>query len=523
VSSSDRALYAWQPKARYAAYRGWELVTGETREVPDAGEILDRMSDAFLALDEDWRFSYLNERARDLICEAAGIEATVAELRGRHIWNVVPAAEDTIFAEQYERAAETGESVSFKAEYGPIDTWFEVRVYPSESGLSVYLRDISDRKRREERRERDRQALQSLYRIAADAERSFDEKVDDVLELGCDYLDVPFGMVNELTDEGQTVAYAHGTPAGLRPGESMPRDEAYCKETVETDDLLAIVDAVEEGWGDDPAYAKHGLGCYIGGRIEVDDDVDRTLCFAGPSPRESSFTPTEETVMELLTQWLTYEFSRRTDRRELERKNERLENFASVVSHDLRNPLAIAKGRLGFLDEDAPTEHVSVVADALDRMESLIDDLSTLARQGEIIDERRAVDLSTVVSDAWGAVPTPEATLDRQGDLTLHADESRLRQALENLFTNAVEHGGDDIRVTVAVTDGGFYVADDGPGIPPEKRENVFRMGYTTDDDGSGIGMAIIREVIEAHGWSISVGESQSGGARFDVTGVEPL
>jgi PAS domain S-box-containing protein len=499
-------------------------VTGETREVPDAGEILDRMSDAFFALDDSWRFTYLNERAREIICEAAGTEATVAELRGRFVWDVIPAAEESVFADRYRTAAETGEAVSFEAEYEPTDTWFEVRAYPSENGLSVYFRDVTERKEQELQRERDAEALRSLYSIAADRDSDFDEKVNRVLQLGCNYFDVPYGMVNELDETGQTVAYAYGTPDGLRPGDSMPRDEAYCRETVETDGLLAIVDAVEDGWGDDPAYAEHGLGCYIGGRIEFDDDIDRTLCFAGSDPRETSFTETEETIIELLTQWLTFEFARRADRQALEQKNERLENLASVVSHDLRNPLTIAKARIEFIREDDATgEHLDAVSDSLDRIESLVDDLTALARQGDVIDEREILELDTVARGAWEGVPTRDATLDCESGLSVYADQSRLQQALENLFRNSVEHGGNDVHVTVGDVEDGFYIADDGPGIPPAEREKVFRMGYTNADDGSGVGMAIVSEVFEAHGWTVTVGESDSGGARFDVTGVDPM
>jgi signal transduction histidine kinase len=512
-------------------------VSGEARAVPEAAELLDRMTDASFGLDEDWRFTYLNDQARRLVAETTGTTYEPGELEGRHIREVLPESGDGEFFSRYREAVETGEPVTFEAEYEPLGEWFETRAFPSETGLSVYFRDVTGRRRREMRHERDREALRSLYRIAADAERSFDEKVDDVLELGCTYLDVPYGMVNELDERGQTVAYARGTPEKLAQGTTMPRNEAYCKETIRTDDLLAIVDAVEEGWRDDPAYQKHGLGCYIGGRIEVNDGVDRTLCFAGPDPRESSFTATEETIVELLTQWLTFEFNRRADRQRLERKNERLGNLASMVSHDLRNPLTIAQARIDFVSEDVQNEHVSVVSDALDRIESLIDDLTTLARQGDVIDERHPVSLSAVATDAWSAVPTAGATLDVETDPTLYADRSRLRQALENLFRNSVEHGsqarhegadgdGGSVHVTVGGLDGdeqGFFVADDGPGIPPAEREKVLRMGYTTDESGSGIGMAIVREVVEAHGWTITVHESDRGGARFDVTGTDPL
>jgi signal transduction histidine kinase len=494
-------------------------VTGGIEEVPEAAEVLDRMTDAFLALDADWRFTYLNDRARTLVCEAAGLDPT-AELRGRCLWNVVPDSGASEFADRYEEAVETGEVVTFEAEYEPIDTWFEVRAHPSESGLSVYFQDVTERKRAEARRERDRDALRSLYRIAAEKERSFEEKVASALELGSDYLDIPYGMVNELDGPDLTVAYSHGTPADLSPGTSFPREQAYCKRTVELDEL-AIVDAMREGWEGDPALDDTGLRCYIGAGMPTEDGVDRTLCFAAPDPRSESFTETERTVVELLAQWLTFEFTRRADRRALEAKNDRLEHLASVVSHDLRNPLTVAQGRLEFVD--GADEHVAAVDDALDRIEALIDDLTTLARQGDVIDERSLVDLDAVAADAWRAVPTTTATLDAETGVSLYADGSRLRQALENLFKNAVEHGDEGVHVGVETTADGIAVTDDGPGIPPAEREQVLRMGYTTEETGSGIGMAIVREIVEAHGWTIHVGESESGGARFDVAGIESM
>ncbi|PSP99010.1 hypothetical protein BRC89_05730 [Halobacteriales archaeon QS_4_70_19] len=224
-------------------------VNGEARAVPEAAELLDRMTDAFFGLDEDWRFTYLNDQARRLVAETTGTTYEPGELEGRHIREVLPESGDGEFFSRYREAVETGEPVTFEAEYEPLGEWFETRAFPSETGLSVYFRDVTGRRRREMRHEHDREALRSLYRIAADAERSFDEKVDDVLELGCTYLDVPYGMMNELDEHGQTVAYARGTPEKLARGTTMPRDEAYCKETIRTDDLLAIVDAVEEGGG----------------------------------------------------------------------------------------------------------------------------------------------------------------------------------------------------------------------------------------------------------------------------------
>ncbi len=208
-------------------------------------------------------------------------------------------------------------------------------------------------------------------------------------------------------------------------------------------------------------------------------------------------------------------------RRELERQNERLEQFASVVSHDLRNPLNVAQGRLELAQEEVDNENLESVRNALDRMAALIEDVLALARQGDSISETTEVSLSATAEAAWSVVEAGEASLDIAGDIRFAADEDRLQQLLENLFRNAIEHGGSDVTVTVGAIDGrGFYVEDDGAGIPEEDRDSVFESGFTTSQDGTGFGLAIVSEIVGAHGWTAEVTEGADGGARFEITGV---
>ncbi|MFB6173115.1 MAG: PAS domain S-box protein [Halobacteriales archaeon] len=211
---------------------------------------------------------------------------------------------------------------------------------------------------------------------------------------------------------------------------------------------------------------------------------------------------------------------RRERRRELERQNERLEEFTSVVSHDLRNPLNVAEGRLELAREECESEHLPEVARAHERMEALIEDLLTLAREGEV-GSLEPVDLDAVAEACWGNVDTSAATLVAETGRTVLADHARLQQLLENLFRNAVEHGGDSVTITIAALEDGFAVADDGPGIPPEDRERVFESGYSGSAGGTGFGLAIVEQIVEAHGWEIAVGESDAGGARFEITNVD--
>jgi PAS domain S-box-containing protein len=217
---------------------------------------------------------------------------------------------------------------------------------------------------------------------------------------------------------------------------------------------------------------------------------------------------------------------------ELARQNERLDEFASVVSHDLRNPLSVARGYLDLLTEhrdasggpdETEAEYVDRIRTAHERIDHLIGDLLTLARQGESVGAREVVSLADVARSAWQTVGTADAALSVAADSLFRADRDRLCELFENLFRNAISYAGEDATVTVEPTENGFAVADDGPGIPPADRDRVFERGYTTSDRGTGFGLAIVAEIVEAHQWSIAAEESETGGARFVIRGVESV
>jgi PAS domain S-box-containing protein len=224
---------------------------------------------------------------------------------------------------------------------------------------------------------------------------------------------------------------------------------------------------------------------------------------------------------------------RKRRERELERQNERLNAFASVVSHDLRNPLHVASGSIDVARERHDSDRLDAAADALDRMEALIDDLLALARDGGSIDDSGRVNLEDVIAASWRTVDTGDASLAIDIDSAAYADEGHLRQLLENLFRNAVEHGSTDGRiadsdgvpVTVSVGElnegAGFFVEDDGSGIPAHEREAVFENGYSTAPAGTGFGLTIAKTVAEAHGWTVRATDGRDGGARFEFVGVE--
>ena len=220
---------------------------------------------------------------------------------------------------------------------------------------------------------------------------------------------------------------------------------------------------------------------------------------------------------DVLHRTIRYALERHQQQQELRRQNERLEKFTNVVSHDLRNPLGVAKGRVEMIDDE---EHAPIVTKNLERMEEIIDDVLTLAREGQSVAETESVDLAALAATCWKQVETETASLSTDGKLTIEADPTRIQRLLENLLRNAIEHGGEDVAITLGPLPDGFYVEDDGPGIDAAHTDEIFEPGFTTNREGTGFGLNIVKETAEAHGWTVSITEGSTGGARFEFTGV---
>ena len=165
--------------------------------------------------------------------------------------------------------------------------------------------------------------LHSMYDVTTDRDSAYEEKVDRLLRLGCETFGLDNGVLTQIDEAAgtQTIVQAQSPAEGLQPGESCSLSRAYCRKTVRTDGLLAVANAVEDGWADDPAYQEFGLGCYIGGKVVVDGELYGTLCFSDDEARDRSFTELERTAVRLMSEWVSYELSQRAAARELELKN----------------------------------------------------------------------------------------------------------------------------------------------------------------------------------------------------------
>ncbi|MFC7070743.1 sensor histidine kinase [Halobaculum lipolyticum] len=503
--------------------------SADERAVGDAGPealldpvLLDRMTDAVFALDDDWRFTYLNDAGHRVIREAA-TAAPDDELLGRRIWDVIPEAVDTEFYDRYVEAMETQDAVEFDAFYAPLSTWFEVRAYPSASGLSVFFRDVTAEHRQREVLETRQESLRTITETIADGDLSFEERVDALLAVGQDVLDTEYGTLSRIRDDRYVFEVVRGLDGVVETGDSIDLADTSCERVVATEGTL-VLDDVERDAPDIAARAGNvemGINCYLGVPVVVNDEVYGTFCFYDREPRTEPFADWQVTLVDLMAEWVSSALERQVVEENVRRQNDRLDEFATIVSHDLRNPLAIAIGQTELAAETCDSEHLRTAMRAHERMDQIVSDVLTMARTGTVVEDPESVDLAVVAPEAWATVDTGDATLVADDAPTVVADESRLVQLLENLFRNAVEHGGEDVTVTVSGIPGGFAVGDDGPGIPEADRDAVFDHGFTSREEGTGFGLSIVRQISEAHGWTVTVTESESGGARFEFVDAD--
>ena len=488
-------------------------VTEQVQMKEERDEILARMTDAFLAFDNEWRFTYVNEQAKEVL------NRTAPEVIGKVVWEEFPKAVETSFYDGHFEAMRIQEPVTFEEYIEPSDSWFEATVYPSSNGVSVYLRDVTERKNREATLEALHNATRTLMQTETSAEVS-----EIAVRVARDVLGLPVTAIWHCEDsvpELVSRTEQHRTAYG---------------ETVPEDDRKAVADAFEasetvvrkfhrDGVESEALVPLGARGVMAFGAERLDDfDVYYAQLLAANTAAALDRAERED--------------ERKAYQRELERQNERLDEFTSVVSHDLRNPLNVAQGYLDMYRSTEETEHLTRVEHAHDRMANIVKDVLTLARQGRTVSKTESVSGKAVTMNAWASVETGPATLDASWESVIDADASRLQQLFENLFRNAIDHGQPDVTIRVGTlpvveddghreksatggTPVGFFVEDDGPGIPEAARKTVFESGYSTGKSGTGLGLTIVRQISEAHGWTISLAEAEIGGARFEFTDVE--
>ena len=282
----------------------------ETSPAYDEGstaDVLARITDAVFALDEEWQFTFLNDRAAELL------QRDRDDLLGTVVWEAFPEAVGSTFQEEYREAMATQEPTTFESAYPPLDVWFEVRAYPSETGLSVYFRDVTERVRHEDELQHRERALQRAYEIVADADRTFDEKIDALLGVVREAVGTDYATLSRVDGDMYTFeAVDAPADADVEAGDTVPLESTNCERVVSTGRTL-VLDDIERDAPDlagRSGNAEWGIACYLGAPVVVDGEMYGTFCFYDTEARTKRFTDWQVTFVDLLSNWVGYELER---------------------------------------------------------------------------------------------------------------------------------------------------------------------------------------------------------------------
>lgn len=340
--------------------------------------------------------------------------------------------------------------------------------------------------------------LESVRGRAASPE----ETIRRLLSYTSEHLDRPYVFLTRRVVEGNDTAIItemHGSPPSLELGMRVPLDPGDQPHASASQPKL------------DP---DHQLTV----PVIVNDTRYGTLWVV--DEEASIFREAERSIAESIGQWIGLELELREARAEATGSATRLETVASMVSHDLRNPLTVATGRLELMRREYDSEHTESIGRALTRLERLIESAVRLAREGELVSHAEPINIASIVEQCWQELRTESASLEVGSMGLIRADEDALEQLLGHLLKNAIEHGGDQLTVRVDDCPDGFIVEDDGVGIAEELRSNIFEAGSSTIQGKTGFGLFLTRQLCEDHGWKIRVTDAKEGGARFEISGV---
>lgn len=205
----------------------------------------------------------------------------------------------------------------------------------------------------------------------------------------------------------------------------------------------------------------------------------------------------------------------------LERQNDRLKEFTDMLAHDLQSPLSVLDGRIELYRQTGEDAHLDSIQETTERMKRLVEDLLRVSRQGRVVQDPEPTELESLIETAMEGTLPAGANIEYESMPEVLADRDRLIEVFENLFQNSVTHGGEDVTIRIGPLQNGFYIEDDGPGIPEKDHGSVFQHGFSTREDGTGYGLSVVQSIIGAHDWDIEVTAAADGGARFEVTGLE--
>ena len=362
-------------------------------------------------------------------------------------------------------------------------------------------------------------ARQRLSEIM-DRELPFTEKAEQALELGTAYLGVDNGHITKIDPHTNYWESVSSTDAEgpLAAGQIYDLRDTYCRRTLQQDTSVAVHNVPAQGWGDDPAYETHGLDCYHGTEITIDNDTYGTVCFVSDTAREP-FTAAETMFAALIARSLEHDLQRRQQKNELTRQSNLATVLNRVLRHNFRNSLTVIHGRAERIAEQFPASpETQSLIDQTNRLLNLSEKARVL--ESVIVEEfdREETSLRSlldrVIHDVSPEFPDASITLKEADDVTL-AVRPDLERALYELIENAAKHTGAAPTVTVSVeavpNAVRIRIDDNGAGLAEIEQQVLTEGTETPLEHGSGLGLWLAYWIVTSHDGTIEATVTDDG------------
>jgi len=475
--------------------------------------ILESIGDGFFAVDKNFIVTYWNKEAE------RSLKRTRQQMLGNNLWDIFGDAINSPSYIFYKKAIDENEIQYFEIFYETLATWFDVSAYPSHNGLSVYFKDITDKKNSVEKLRQSNERYERVALATSDAIWDWDIVTGEVVRTGEGFLKL-FGYNAALADEAVDFWVTKVHPDDLQ-------------RVVER--RINIFDNTTCNYWEDEYRFKSASGeykqVYDKGYI-IRDENGKAIRMIGATQDISKIKENEQ-QLQLLNVTL------QKQAQDLAVSNKELEYFASVASHDLQEPLRMVSGFLAMLQnkyndviDERGKQYIHFAVDGANRMKQLILDLLEFSRVGKTAITKEVVDLSKLVEEIL--IMLGKQIEEKKASITcaplpvISTFKTPVRQVFQNLISNSLKYQQKDVVpcVTISFTETNdlwqFAVADNGIGISDKYFEKIFvlfqRLHNKDEYSGTGIGLAITKKIIENMGGEIWVNSGMGKGSTFYFT-----
>lgn len=523
LSEDDHLIYA---VARDITHQR-ETQAAVQKSQQELVDVLESIGDAFFAVDDQWRFTYLNAEAEHLLLRQRD------ELLGKNLWSELPEAVGSTFYKEYHRAVEDHVTVSFVEYYAPLDSWFEVRAYPSAGQLAVYFTNINERRKIEE----EKAALLHEQRMAVRLKDEANALVDNMFNatpIGLALIDreIRFQRVNTALAAANGIPpeqHIGRTPEGLLPGTAGEGTADMFRRILKNGQPVQF--ETSSATPDTPDETKYWLTNYYPIRL-YDEIIGVGVAIVDITARIRA----EEERQQLL-------LNEQVARAEAELAVRMRDEFLSIAAHELRTPVTSLRGyaqlilrqleRQGTIEPITLQRAIVTINQQSVKLSTLIGQLLDISRidSGRLVLERHWTDITELIDGIVSAFRRDDEqhlfTFNVPGPLEALVDAIRLEQVLVNLLSNAVKFSPEgtaiDIRAWTADDTETLHitVTDHGVGIPPERRSQLFDRFYQAHGEGflggMGLGLYVSRQIIDLHNGQLKAEFPDEGGTRFVI------